>query len=94
MPDGEEGLMPGVDEVKLHIAASVDDVERAVVGMRATIERFDEALSRLRIATAGSVHPRVVEAIGQIEQARQKVEEAQTLALAGVAAAQSYRSII
>ena len=86
--------MPGVDEVKLHIAASVDDVERAVVGMRATIERFDEALSRLRIATAGSVHPGVVEAIGQIQQARQKVEEAQTLALAGVAAAQSYRSII
>ena len=86
--------MPGVDEVKLHIAGSVDDVERAVVGMRATIERFDEALSRLRIATTGSVHPRVVEAIGQIEQARQKVEEAQTLALAGIAAAQTYRGII
>ena len=86
--------MPGVDDVKLHIAASVDDVERAVVGMRAVIERLDEALSRLRMATAGSVHPRVIEAIGQVEQARHKVEEAQTVALAGSRAAQSYRGVI
>ena len=30
----EETTMPGVEEVKLHIAASVDEAERAIVGMR------------------------------------------------------------
>jgi hypothetical protein len=86
--------MPGVEEVKLHIAASVDDAEHAVVGMRAVVERLEETLNRLRIATAGSVHPRVADAIGQVEQAKQKLEEAQTLTLAGIAAAQSYHAII
>jgi hypothetical protein len=86
--------MPGVEEVKLHIAASVSDAEQAVVGMRATVDRLDEALTRLRMATAGSVHPRVIDAIGQVELAKQKIEEAQTLALAGVQAAQAYHGII
>jgi hypothetical protein len=90
----EEGRMPGVEEVKLNIAASVDDAERAIMGMRAVVERLDEALARLRIATAGSVHPRVADAIGQVERAKQKVEDAQTLALAGIQAAQSYHAII
>jgi hypothetical protein len=86
--------MPGVEEVKLHIAASVDDAEHAIVGMRSVVERLEETLNRLRIATAGSVHPRVADAIGQVEQARQKVEEAQTLTLAGIQAAQSYHAVI
>ncbi len=64
--------MPGVEEVKLHIAASVDDAERAVVGMRSVVEQLEETLNRLRIATAGSVHPRVADAIGRVEQAKQK----------------------
>jgi hypothetical protein len=86
--------MPGVEEVKLHIAASVDDAEHAVVGMRAVVERLEETLNRLRIATAGSVHPRVADAIGHVEQAKQKLEEAQTLTLAGIRAAQSYHAVI
>lgn len=86
--------MPGVDEVKLHIAASIDDAERAVVGMRAAVEQLEETLNRLRVATAGSVHPRVADAIGQVEQAKQRLEEAQTLTLAGIRAAQTYRAVI
>ena len=86
--------MPGVEEVKLHIAASVSDAEQAVVGMRATVERLDEVLARLRVATAGSVHPRVADAIGQVELAKQKVEDAETLTFAGIQAAQSYHAVI
>lgn len=86
--------MPGVDEVKLHIAASVDDAEHAVAGMRAVVEQLEETLNRLRIATTGSVHPRVADAIGHIERAKQSLEEAQTLTLAGIRAAQSYRAVI
>jgi hypothetical protein len=86
--------MPGVEDVKLHIAASVDDAERAVTGIRAAVEQLDEALSRLRTATTGSMHPRVTDAIGQFELARQKLDEAQLLTLAGVEAAQTYRAVL
>jgi hypothetical protein len=83
-----------VEDVKVHIAASVDEVERSIVGMRGAVERLDEALVRLRITTAGSLHPRAAEAIVRFEEAKQRLEEAQVLALSGVAAAQAYHSII
>jgi hypothetical protein len=86
--------MPGVEDVKLHITASVDDAEQALLGMRAVAGRLDEILGRLRAATTGSVHPRVAEAIGEIELARQKLDDVQTLTLAGIEAAQSYRAVI
>lgn len=86
--------MPGVEEVKLHVAASVDDVEHAVLGIRGATERLDEALSRLRLITMGSAHPRAAEAILQLEAAREKLGEARTLAMTGMEAAQAYRMLI
>ena len=86
--------MPGVEEVKLHIAASIDEVDRAVLGIRGVTERLEEALHRLRLITAGSAHPRAAEAIMRFEAAREKLAEAQALAVSGVEAAQSYHSII
>lgn len=86
--------MPGVEEVKLHIASSVDEVDHAILGMRAVIDRLDEALVRLRMITAGSAHPRAAEAILRFEEAKQRLAEAQSVALAGVEAAQAYRSIL
>jgi len=83
-----------VEDVKVHVAVSVDEVERSVAAIRAVIERLDEALLRLRVTTAGSVHPRAAEAITRLEEAKQRLEEAQTLALGAVAAAQAYHSII
>jgi hypothetical protein len=86
--------MPGVEEVKMHIAASVDEVDRAVVGIRGVIDRIDEALTRLRLITAGSGHPRAAEAVMRFEAAKEKLTEAQTLAMGGIEAAQAYHSII
>ncbi len=86
--------MPGVEEVKLYIASSVDEVDHAILGMRGVVERLDEALNRLRLITAGTVHPRAVEAIMRFEEAREKLIEAQTLAIGGIDAAHAYRSVI
>jgi hypothetical protein len=86
--------MPGVEEVKLHIAASIDEVDRAVIGIRGVTDRIDEALQRLRLITAGSAHPRAAEAILRFEAARERLVEAQTLAISGVEAAQAYHAII
>jgi hypothetical protein len=84
----------GVEEVKMHIAASVDEVDRAITGMRGVIDRLDEALNRLRLITAGSGHPRAAEAVLRLEAAKEKLVEAQTLAMGGVDAAQAYHGII
>jgi hypothetical protein len=86
--------MPGVEDVKLHVAASIDEIERAVVGIRGVTDRIDEALNRLRLITAGSAHPRSAEAVLQFEAAKEKLAEAQNLIMSGVDAAQAYRSFI
>lgn len=86
--------MPGVEEVKLHIAVSIDEIERAVVGMRAVTERLDEALVRLRLAVSGSAHDQAAEATARLTQARERLAEAQTLALGAIEAAQSYHALI
>ena len=86
--------MAGVEDVKVHIAASVDEVEQSIVGMRAVIERLDEALARMRVTIAGSVHPQAAEAITRFQEAKERLEEAQTLAMGGIAAAQAYHGII
>jgi hypothetical protein len=86
--------MPGVEEVKMHIAASIDEVDRAILGIRGVTERIDEALHRLRLITAGSAHPRAAEAIMRFESAREKLAEAQAFAMGGVEAAQAYHAII
>lgn len=86
--------MPGIEEVKLHVAASIDEVDRAIVGIRAVTDRIDEALNRLRLITIGSAHPRAADAIMRLEAAREKLTEAQALAMGGVDAAQEYHSII
>lgn len=86
--------MPGIEEVKMHVAATVDEVDRAIVGIRGVVDLIDEALTRLRIITAGSAHPRAAEAVIRFEAAKEKLVEAQTLALSGVEAAQAYHGII
>jgi hypothetical protein len=86
--------MPGIEEVKLHVAASVDEVDRAVLGIRGVTDRIDEALHRLRVITAGSAHPRAAEAIMRLEAAKEKLVEAQALAMSGVEAAQAYHAMI
>lgn len=86
--------MPGVEEVKMHIAATVDEMDRAILGMRGVVDRIDEALTRLRLITIGSAHPRAAEAVLRFEAAKEKLVEAQALTMSGVEAAQAYRGII
>ena len=86
--------MPGVEEIKLHLAASIDDIEQSVAGIRSVIERLEEALTRLRVTTTGSRHPRAEEAIARVHEARQRLDEAQMLALGGIQAAQAYHASI
>jgi hypothetical protein len=86
--------LASVEEVKAHVAASVDGTQRAVSGMRQVTDELDEALARLRLTAIGSVHPAVLTAIAQLEQAKSRLDEAGTLARAAMDSADQYRSIV
>lgn len=86
--------MPSVEEVKVHVGASVDEAQRAMAAMRAVTDQLDEALARLRLTAVGSVHPSILDAIARLEQARSRIDEAQTLARTAVDSADAYRSIV
>lgn len=85
--------MASVEEVKAHVAASVDGTQRAVSGMQQVSDQLDESLARLRLTAMGSVHPSVLAAISQLEQARSRLDEAVTLARSAMDSADQYRSI-
>lgn len=86
--------MASVEEVKVHVAASVDQTQRAVAAIRGVTDQLDEALSRLRLTAIGSAHPSIVDAIARLEQARSRLDEAQTLARSAVDSADAYRMIV
>jgi hypothetical protein len=86
--------MTSVEEVKVHVAASVDGAGRAVAGIQQVADQLDEALARLRLTAIGSVHPSVLTAISQLEQAKSRLDEATTLTRAAMDAADSYRSVV
>jgi hypothetical protein len=86
--------MPSVEEVKAQVAASVDQTSRAMASLRGVTEQLDEALARLRLTTVGAVHPTVLDAISRLEQAKQRLDEAHTLARGAMDAADRFRAII
>jgi hypothetical protein len=85
--------MPSVEEVKLHLATSVDQAQRAMAGIRGVTDQIDEALTRLRLTALGTGHPQLVDAIVRLEQAKERLDEAHTLAGGAVDAANAYRTI-
>jgi hypothetical protein len=82
-----------VEDVKLHLATSVDQAQRAMVGIRGVMDQLDEALARLRLTAMGSAHPTLIDAINRLEQAKTRLDEAHMLASGGVDAANAYRII-
>ena len=86
--------MPSVDEIKLYVAASVQRTESAAIGIRGVLDRLDEALAQLRLTTLGSVHPTAVQALVRLEECKNKLLEAETLARGAIDAANQYRAII
>jgi hypothetical protein len=86
--------MTSVEEVKLNVAASVDQALRAVLGIQVVTEQLDEAMARLRLTAVGSVHPTVLTAVGQLEQARVRLEEAASLIRGATDSANTYRTVV
>jgi hypothetical protein len=83
-----------VEEIKVHVAASVEGAEQAVAAIQGVTDRLDDALARLRLTAIGSVHPQVLAAMTQLEQAKQRLDEANTLTRAAMDSANTYRALI
>ncbi|MDG4822410.1 hypothetical protein O7635_11175 [Asanoa sp. WMMD1127] len=86
--------MANVEEVKLNVAASVDETQRALQTLRGVADSFDEALTRLRLTAVGALHPSIMDAIAQLEQARSRLDEAQSLAANAISSADTFRSMV
>lgn len=85
--------MPSVEEVKLHLSASVSETEQAATAIRGVADRIEEALARLRLTAAGTAHPSLADAISRLEQARARLDEAHGLTRAAIDAANTYHTV-
>jgi hypothetical protein len=84
--------MSSVEDVKVRVAATVAQTNEALIRLRAVGQSFDEALTMLRLTAAGTVHPALIDAVSRLEQARERLNEAHTLATGAVADADAWRS--
>jgi hypothetical protein len=86
--------MSSVEEVKVRVAASATQTRDAMAQLRAVADQLDEALTGLRLSAVGAVHPTLLDAVARLEQARQRLDEAHTLAHSAIDATESWRSIV
>lgn len=86
--------MPSVEDIKMYLGASVQRTEAAASGIRGVLDRLDEALAQLRLTMVGSVHPSAAQALVRLEECKNKLVEAETLARGAIDAADQYRSVI
>lgn len=84
--------MATVEEVKGGVARFGDETSRQVAQIRAAMDAMDRSAALLRSITSGSGHPRVAEALAQVQQAKQKLNEATVLAQGAVESTRSYVS--
>ncbi|MCP2326258.1 hypothetical protein HDA40_004765 [Hamadaea flava] len=84
--------MSSVEDVKLRVAATVSQTGDALIRLRAVGQTFDEALTMLRLTAAGTVSPTLIDAISKLEQARERLNEAHTLATGAIGDADAWRA--
>jgi hypothetical protein len=79
-----------VEDVKAGVARFGDETSRQVVQIRAVADSMDQTSAMLHGITSGANHARVAEAVARLEQAKQKLHEAATLAQGAVESTRNY----
>jgi hypothetical protein len=85
--------MSSVEEVKLRVAASAAQTRDALARLRGVADDLDQALIVLRLSAVGAVHPVLLDAVSRLEQARQRLDEAHTLASGAADATEQWRAV-
>ena len=86
--------MTNIEQIKMIISAMTRDTEDIVTGVRGLCDQLDETIGHLTTAATGSSHPKVNEAIRLLQQARDRLDEVNTLANGAIDAAGMYRVLI
>jgi len=89
-PMGRTAYVSTVEEVKAGVARFGDEVGQQIGAIRASAEALDRSGAMLRNITSGSGHARVSETLARLEQAKQKLAEAATLAQSAVESSRGY----
>ncbi|MEO3779421.1 hypothetical protein ABGB16_21770 [Micromonospora sp. B11E3] len=82
--------MASIQEIKAGINQFGRSTQEQVAQLRAVHDSIDQSLAQLRAVTSGTAHPRVVEAIARLEQAKAKINEASQLAAGSIEATRHY----
>ncbi|MFI6760305.1 hypothetical protein ACIBF5_14325 [Micromonospora sp. NPDC050417] len=82
--------MTSVGEVKAGLTRFNDETTRQAATIRSLAESMDRTSAMLRGLTSGASAAQVAEALVRLEQAKQRLHEAATLAHAAVEATDSY----
>ena len=82
--------MASVEEVKAGIGRFSDETSQQAATIRSIADSMDRTSALLRGITSGANHAQVAEALVRLEQAKQRLHEAATLAQGAVEATNSY----
>ena len=86
--------MPSVQEVKAGLAEAAEEANKTTAQVRAAMDAADRTLTRLTAVAQGTQHPKIIEAIGMIQQCKQRLGEAAQLAQAAAQAARDYIGVL
>jgi methyl-accepting chemotaxis protein len=82
--------MASIEEIKAGVARFGSETGQQAATIRSIADSMDQTTALLRGITTGSSHARVAEALARMEQVKQKLNEAATLAQGAVEATNSY----
>jgi hypothetical protein len=86
--------MASVEEVKVGLGQAAEQQTATLNMIRGAMDSTDRMIQRLRVAAAGTNHPKVTEALASAEQSKQRLAEAGPLAQAAAQAARDYIVIL
>jgi uncharacterized protein YukE len=82
--------MASIEEIKAGVARFSSETSQQAATIRGIADQLEQTTALLRSLTQGTSHSRVGEALSRMEQAKQKLHEATTLAQGAVEATNSY----
>jgi hypothetical protein len=82
--------MASIEEIKAGVARFGSETGQQAATIRSIADSMDQTTALLRGLTQGTSHARVGEALARLEQAKQRLHEAATLAQGAVEATNSY----
>jgi hypothetical protein len=86
--------MSSIEEVRAQLEAACEAARQALDGIGAATRSMEEAVAQVSDAARGSGHQKVEESLGAFDAARDRLQDAGGLVLAGISMAEEYASAL